>query len=121
MRTRQNGITLIGWIVLLVPVAIVGYAAIRLTPVYLNYMKVAKALDTIAEENAGSEQVNPAAVRVALEKQFDIDAINYPPVSAVLVARDGQKWVLTANYEDIVPMFADVSLLVKFDKRAVVE
>ena len=42
MRQRQRGITFIGWIVLLIPVAIVGYALIRVAPVYLNYMKVAK-------------------------------------------------------------------------------
>jgi len=47
MRHRQRGITFIGWIVLLIPVASVGYAGIRVVPVYLNYMKVAKALEQI--------------------------------------------------------------------------
>lgn len=120
MKRTQKGITFIGWLVLLVPVAIIGYAAIRLTPVYLNYMKVAKALDRIAEENAGQEQINAAAVRVALDKQFDIDAINYPPTSAIAVRKEGTDWVLAADYEDMVPMFAGISLVVKFDKRAVV-
>ncbi|MGC4027654.1 MAG: DUF4845 domain-containing protein [Steroidobacteraceae bacterium] len=120
MRNTQKGITFIGWLVLLIPVAIVGYAAIRLTPVYLNYMKVAKALDRIAGENAGEQQINVTAVRNALDKQFDIDAINYPPTSAIVVHKEGNEWVLLADYEDMVPMFAGISLVVKFDKRAVV-
>lgn len=120
MRRSQKGITFIGWLFLLVPVAIVGYAAIRLTPVYINYMKVAKAVDRVAEENAGQEQINVTAVRNALDRQFDIDSITYPPTSAILVRRDGTKWVMEANYEDMVPMFGGVSLLVKFDKRVVV-
>jgi hypothetical protein len=45
MRNRQLGVTAIGWLFLLTPLAIVVYAGIRLAPVYLNYMKVAKAMD----------------------------------------------------------------------------
>ncbi len=120
MKRTQKGITFIGWLVLLIPVAIVGYAAIRLTPVYLNYMKVAKALDRIAEENAGEQQLNVGSVRNALDRQFDIDAINYPPTSAIAVRKEGVNWVLVADYEDMIPMFAGISLVVKFDKRAVV-
>ncbi len=47
MRNRQVGVTAIGWLFLLTPVAIVVYAGIRLAPVYLNYMKVAKAKDQV--------------------------------------------------------------------------
>ena len=37
---KQRGVTMIGWIFLLVPVAIVLYAGIRVGPEYLNYYKV---------------------------------------------------------------------------------
>jgi hypothetical protein len=121
MRSRQAGITFIGWLFLLAPVAVVGYAAIRLTPVYLNYMKVAKALEQTASENKGESQINPGAVRVAIEKRFDIEGVTYPEVSTVSVARNGESWELSVNYDDIVPMFAGVSLLVHFEKSAVVE
>ena len=50
MRHSQRGITFIGWLFLLVPVAIVVYAGIRLTPIYLNYMRVAKSLTGLASE-----------------------------------------------------------------------
>lgn len=121
MRSRQAGITFIGWILLLTPIAVVGYAAIRLAPVYLNYMKVAKALKQTAEENAGEAQINPAAVRSSLQARFDIDSIDFPKVSDVSVAREGNNWVLSIDYEDQAPLFAGISMLVKFDKRAVVE
>ena len=121
MRKRQNGITFIGWLFLLVPVAIIGYAAIRLTPVYLNYTKVARSLEQIAADNEGESQLNATAVRIALEKRFDIESINFPEVKQIEVGRDGQDWVLRANYEEVVPLFSNVSLLVKFDKRAVVK
>jgi hypothetical protein len=121
MRSRQTGITFIGWIFLLVPVAIVGYAVIRLTPVYLNAMKVTKTLKQTASESEGDAVVNPAAVRKSLEKRFDIEGINYPTVNDVAVTRAGNTWTLSVDYEDSVPMFAGISLLVHFEKRAVVE
>ena len=121
MRSRQAGITFIGWLFLLVPVAIVGYAGIRLVPMYLNYMKVAKALEQTATENAGEGTLSVDSVRRALDKRFDIDGVTYPEVKSITVAREGTKWVLNADYEDTAPMFAGISLLVHFEKRAVVE
>ena len=52
-RNRQLGVTALGWLILLTPFAIVIYAGIRLAPVYLNYMKVAKAIDKAHETNGG--------------------------------------------------------------------
>jgi len=121
MRSRQAGITFIGWVLLLTPMAIIGYAAIRLTPVYLNYMKVTKTMKQTAAENKGDAALNPTAVRVSLDKRFDIEGINYPKVSDVKVTRVGNTSSLEIDYEDQVPLFAGISLLVHFEKRVTVE
>jgi hypothetical protein len=121
MRQRQTGITMIGWLFLLVPVALCVYCVIRLTPVYLNSMKVSKALQETATEFKGEEQLNQATVRVALEKRFDVDSIDFPDVKTVSIAREDGVWVLSSNYEDTVKLFSNISLLVQFDKRAVFE
>jgi hypothetical protein len=121
MRSRQAGITFIGWVFLLVPVAIVGYAVIRLTPVYLNAMKVTKTLKQTASENKGETVLNPVAVRSSIERRFDIEGINYPKVSDVAVSRVGETWTLSIDYEDTVPLFAGISLLVHFEESAAVE
>ena len=44
MRHRQRGVTAIGWVFLLIPMAIVIYAGIRIGPIYLDYYKVVQAL-----------------------------------------------------------------------------
>lgn len=121
MRQRQTGITFIGWLFLLVPVAIIGYCVIRLTPVYLNSMKVSKALQQTAVDFKGEDQLSPQSVRVALEKRFDVDAIDFPNVKTVEIKREGDQWVMISNYEDKVSLFKNISLLVQFDKRAVIE
>jgi hypothetical protein len=114
MRSRQRGITLIGWVVLLTPFAIVVYAGIRLAPVYLNYMKVARALDAaVTESKSGGD---PATIRATIDKHFEIDMVDYPTTKDIKVTRDGGGWNVEAAYEDNAPLFQNVSLRVEFDK-----
>lgn len=115
MRTRQRGITLIGWVILLVPMAIVLYAAIRLTPVYLNYMKVTHSLQQVATEVKG-DSTSAAMIRNALEKQFDVDSIDYPTVKDVKISKEGRGWNVEAAYDDQAPLISNVFILVTFDK-----
>jgi Domain of unknown function (DUF4845) len=111
-------VTFLGWVVLLVPVAIVVYAGIRLVPVYLNYMRVAKSVDDTVSAFAGQAGASAQAIRISLGKRFDIDSITYPDVRDISIRRDGQSWVIEAKYTDGAPLFANVSLQIDFDKVA---
>ena len=121
MRQRQRGVTFIGWLFLLIPVAIVGYAAIRLTPIYLNYMKVVRAMEQTADEFRGEESLSPNVIRVSLEKRFDVDSINKPSVREIGIRKDGSGWIMEANYEDLAPLFANGFILMQFDKVVPIE
>ena len=56
---KQRGVTMIGWIFLLIPVAVVLYAGIRVAPEYLNYYKVVTALKETASQLKGDETLSP--------------------------------------------------------------
>jgi hypothetical protein len=118
MRTRQRGITLIGWIFLLAPLALVAYAGIRMSTVLLNYMKVSQALERTANQLRDDETLSANSIRVALAKQFDIDSIDYPKINDIAIRKDGGSWVLQAEYDDGAPLFANAELVVHFDKVA---
>ncbi|MGB6451367.1 MAG: DUF4845 domain-containing protein [Steroidobacteraceae bacterium] len=109
--------TFLGGLLLSIPVAVVLYAAIRLAPVYLNYMSVARSLDLAASaEPSNGGKVSPQGVRNALSKRFDIESITFPSVQDVVVRQDGGGWVIEAKYEDTAPLFGNISLTVDFDK-----
>ncbi|MGH8149186.1 MAG: DUF4845 domain-containing protein [Steroidobacteraceae bacterium] len=116
MSRRQRGITFLGGLLLLIPIAIVLYAGIRLTPVYLNYMRVARSLDTVASSASGSGPVSVQAIRSSLYRQFDIDSITFPTVQDIQIHQEGGAWVIEAKYEDTAPLFGNLSLIVDFDK-----
>jgi len=120
MVRQQRGVTALGWLLLLIPVALIVYAGIRLTPVYLNYMKVARTLKQVADEFA-AEQINPAKVRTAIERRLDVESVSYPTVQDFVVRRDGSGWVVEIEYEDTAPLFANLSLVASFSESVPIE
>jgi hypothetical protein len=116
MRSKQTGVTLIGWIILLTPMAICAYAGIRLAPVYLNYMKVARTLEQVKSEFKGGDAGNQAMIRTALEKHLNIESVDFPDVKDLRITRDGKAWVVNAAYDDQAPLFSNIFILVTFDK-----
>lgn len=118
MRNRQRGVTTIGWLVLLTPCAIVLYAGIRLAPIYLNYMKVVRAVENAASsvKSSGGSPGDVQAIRTAIDRHFEIDMVDYPTAKDIKVTREDRAWVIEAAYDDEAPLFANVSLHVSFDK-----
>jgi hypothetical protein len=116
MRNRERGVTAIGWLFLLTPIVIVGYAGMRLVPLYLNYMKVVRALDQAASDfKSGGD---PQTIRRSVEKRFEIDMVDFPTTKDMKVTRDGDGWLLEMQYDDEAPLFSNIALHVSFDKTA---
>jgi hypothetical protein len=120
MRSKQRGVTLIGWILLLTPVAVCGYAGIRLAPIYLNYMKVARTLEQVKADYKGVAPGDAGTIRTSLEKRLFIESVDFPDVKDLKVTRDGKAWVVQASYDDQAPLFSNVSILVTFDKSVTI-
>jgi hypothetical protein len=118
MIKRQRGVTFIGWLFLLIPVAILGYAGIRLVPIYLNYMRVAQSVAQTATELKTEEAATLTAqsIRSTLGKHFDIESISFPDVKDVSITRDGSGWTIEAKFEDTAPLFGNISMVIDFDK-----
>jgi hypothetical protein len=116
MRHSQRGVTFIGWILLLAPMAIIVYAIIRLTPVYMNYLNVSKALSQLAAEYK-AEASTADGLRNALGKHFQIGYVEKPDIKDIDIRREGSHWAVIADYEEVAPMFGNLSLLVEFHKE----
>lgn len=114
MKRTQRGVTMIGWIVLLIPVALVGYTGIRLIPIYLNYTKIARTMTQLAEESRPSD--SQQTIFFALDKRLDIEQVEFPTVKDFVIRRDGQSWLIEISYEDGAPLLSNLSVTAKFAK-----
>jgi hypothetical protein len=121
MHSKQRGVTLIGWIFLLIPIAILGYAGLRLAPVYLNYMKVSRSLNQVASELHAADAPSLALVRQTLEKHLDVESVDYPGIKDFEIRRDGSVWNVQTTYEETAPLFSNISLVVSFDKSVQIQ
>ena len=115
MRKHQRGITAIGWLILMIPVAIVFYAGIRVSPLYLNYMKVVHSLDSVATE-LNNEGQTADGLRNAVDKHFQIESVDYPDKKDLKITRVNNVWQIEANYDDQSPLFSNIAILITFDK-----
>jgi len=118
MRNRQSGITFLGLLVLIVVVGSWVYAAIRVAPLYLNYMKVANTLEKIRDEYESNPGTTEAMLRKALERHFDIEMVNEEvfTYSDVVIRKEGGMFRVSAAYEDTAPLAYNIYILVSFDK-----
>ena len=116
-RKRSRGITLIGFLMLLGVVGFFGYMAMRLIPMYSEYMGVVKAMEQErSEPNAGN--MTPEQVRQSLSLKFDTqyvadDAI---PPQAIRIVRQGNAQTLSVSYERRAPFVYNLELVGTFEK-----
>jgi hypothetical protein len=55
-------------------------------------------------------------LRKAVERHFDIEMVTVIDSNDIEITRDGGTFLLRAAYQDTVPLVANVSFLVDFDK-----
>jgi hypothetical protein len=123
MRNRQSGITFLGLLVLIVVVGSWVYAGIRITPLYLNFMKVSSTLEKVRDEYGSNPGTNDFMIRKAIERHFDIEMVNEDVfgVRDVVIKKEGDVFRVTAAYDDIAPLVANVYFLVSFDKTVEIQ
>ena len=118
---KQRGVTAIGWVFLLIPMALTLYAGIRVGPVYLNYWRVIDAMQKTASEFKGEDTINPVQVKNALAKRFDIGYVEGIDSTEIDVHKGGDGWQMSTEYEGVAPLFGNMSIVIAFNKTFVIK
>jgi Domain of unknown function (DUF4845) len=115
MKHRQRGATFLGIVVILLILGAGLYMGIRLVPVYLEYTKVARALEQVRDQFS-ADDANPHAIRVALEKRWDVEDIQSIGWKEVAITKTSDGYDMQAAYDVERPLVANVYILARFDK-----
>lgn len=113
---RQRGVTMIGWIFLLIPVVIVVYALLRIGPAYYGHYKLLQAMKSVATKLKSDDTLSPQTVRNALDLHFDTEYVDVLTAKDIDVTKTGEGWVMEALYDKEIPFFGDLYLVLKFDE-----
>jgi len=116
---RQSGMTTLGLAILVAFIGLFAFAALRLTPVYLNYMKVAGVVSGVYEEFDGAGATRPM-IRKSISRRFDIESVSEISAKDVEVKAVDGGFEVAAVYSHKADFIANVSFVVDFDKTVVV-
>jgi hypothetical protein len=116
LRHRQRGATFLGILIIGGIVAVGVYAAIRLVPLYSEYLAVQRALDQISTE--GDE--SPTGIRTSLERRWAIEDVKSIDFRDIAITKTGSGTQVRAQYRAETPFIGNVSLVVDFDKSVTV-
>jgi len=111
---RQRGVSLSGLmmgIALLIPIALLG---MKVTPSVIEYNKILKAAKSVAQ-NSALKGAGVGEVRKAFEKYQEIDNFKMVGPADIEVTKEGGDLVIAFAYQDKLPLFANVSLLIEYE------
>ncbi len=120
MMQNQRGVTMIGWLFLLTPIAVLFYVGLRAGPVYFNYYKVITAMKETATKLRSDGTLTPQIIHGSLDKRFDTSYIDDPKVGEIEIKKGENGWQMTANYERTEKLFGNFFITMAFDKTVVI-
>ena len=116
---RERGMTTLGFLIMMAFLGLFAFAGIRLTPVYLNYMKVAGVLNGVHEE-FDSQNASRSAILTSISRRFDVESVSVITSRDIKVANDNGGYVVEVKYDHTTPYIANLYFTVRFDKKVLV-
>lgn len=113
---KQQGMTAIGWIIVLGLIAFFVLLALRLTPGYLEYATVSASLESLQNE-PGITEKTPMEIRSMLGRRFDVNDVKTISSKDVKVENQGGRLRVWVDYEVRVPVLGNVDAVTKFNKE----
>jgi Domain of unknown function (DUF4845) len=115
MYRRQRGATALGMLIIVAIIGFALYGGIRLTPMYLEYMAIVRAMEQTAKENTDGT-TSPQELRTALDRRWTIEDIKSIQPKEIEIKRTAAGYTMRAYYDAEVPFVANVFLVARFDK-----
>ena len=116
---RQRGMTMFGIVILVGFVGLFAFAAMRLTPIYLNYLKVAGVVNGVYDEY-DSQNPTRGEILTSIRRRFGVESVDVITFKQVKVNSVDGGFEVIAAYDHTSPFISNIYFTVKFDKRVVV-
>jgi len=117
MKSRQSGITLVGFIVILAVVGFFGYMAMKLVPAYAEYMGVVKSMKEVASAGTNGKTLAELRRDLMFKMNFQyVDDATIKPGDVRIVRNAGGANVLEVAYDKIIPFVYNIDFLLHFKK-----
>lgn len=110
-RQEQRGITLLGFLVVLLVVGFCLTVAFRLGPLYLDDYTVGESFAALGDD---ARTLSDQGIRATLYKNFVVNNVDDIDLKAVKIERSAEKVLVSLNYERRVALIGNVDAVAKF-------
>jgi uncharacterized protein DUF4845 len=114
-RHSQAGITALGFLILALLVGVVGFAVLKVTPMYIKAMRMNTVLEDVARDLSGNGPT-PQSIRYELAKRFSVEDVNIDE-DALKITQSKNGYTLRVQYDERASYIANMYLLVAYDKQ----
>ncbi|HEY3518968.1 MAG TPA: DUF4845 domain-containing protein [Gammaproteobacteria bacterium] len=114
-RHSQAGITALGFLILAVLVGSVGFAVLKVTPMYIKNMRMDTILEDVRRDLSGNGPT-PQSIRYELAKRFSVEDVNVD-VESLKITQSKNGFTLRVQYDERASYVANVYLVVAYDKQ----
>lgn len=112
--SRQRGLSLLGFIFILVLVLFCTYIGIKLVPIYLNHMSVVSEMKAIAGE-PGAAQQPPNTIRRKLMTRLQVSYVDHVKGQHIRIEQDDTV-NLVVSYEVETHLIGNIDAIVRFHR-----
>ncbi len=112
---RQRGITLLGFLFILIVLGFFAYMGMRLFPIYNEFYTVTREMEAVKKE-AGVALRTPNQVREMLFARLYISYVENVKAQHVNITRERGTYTMTVKYELEQPFIHNIHFLGRFDK-----
>jgi hypothetical protein len=114
MASKQRGITLMSFVLVLIVIVMFAVVAMNLFPVYSEGFSVHNAMKSVAKEPNAAAMPLPA-LQTSLQRHFDIDYVDSVQGKDAKVIRDKGGNILNMTYEVRKHLFYNLDFVAMFD------
>jgi hypothetical protein len=121
MKSKQKGITLIGFVVVLAVVGFFAFMAMKLVPAYTEYMGVTKAMNEISTEGVEGKTLDQIRRELLFKLGFQyVDDSTIHP-SDITIGQGASGNQLQVSYDKDIPFMYNIDFLIHFSKNVPIQ
>lgn len=116
LQYRQRGLGLWGWIFVLGVIGFTAMVTLKLVPIYLAEMAIARVVKSTAQD-PGNSNAPIQTLRNNMKTRWDVEGITTLDVKDVTLEKYGAGRALAYDYEARAELFYNISLVVHFENK----
>ncbi|MGO8755781.1 MAG: DUF4845 domain-containing protein [Gallionellaceae bacterium] len=114
MATRQHGLSLPGFLVIVVATVVIVITALRAVPAYIEYASILKAFESIVHD-PDMKDAKISDIRMSFIKRALVSDITAIKADDIEIEKDDSGISLSASYSVKVHLLGNVNLLLEFN------